>query len=42
VQLATMQALTRYRGTEYDLRTVEARPNALPQFKTKIDGLDIH
>ena len=42
VQLATLQALTRYRGTEYDLRRVAARPNALLQFKTEIDGLDIH
>ncbi len=42
VQLATLQALTRYWGTDYDLRRVEARLNALPQFKTEIDGLDIH
>src|SRR5262245_3300141 len=42
VQLATLQALMRYWGTEYDLRRVEARLNALPQFKTTIDGLDIH
>jgi pimeloyl-ACP methyl ester carboxylesterase len=42
VQLATMQALVRYWGTEYDLRRVEARLNALPQFLTEIDGLDIH
>ena len=42
VQLATMQALVRYWGTEYDLRRVERRLNALPQFLTEIDGLDIH
>src|SRR5690242_14415293 len=42
VQLATMQALARYWATEYDWRKVEARLNALPQFVTTIDGLDIH
>jgi pimeloyl-ACP methyl ester carboxylesterase len=42
VQLATTQALARYWGTEYDWRGVEARLNALPQFITEIDGLDIH
>ena len=42
VQLATMQALARYWGTEYDWRKAEARLNALPQFITEIDGLDIH
>jgi pimeloyl-ACP methyl ester carboxylesterase len=42
VQLATMQELVRYWGTEYDLRRVEARLNAVPQFITEIDGLDIH
>ncbi len=42
VQLATMQALASYWGTEYDWRKVEARLNALPQFITEIDGLDIH
>jgi pimeloyl-ACP methyl ester carboxylesterase len=42
VQLATMQALARCWGTEYDWRKVEARLNALPQFITEIDGLDIH
>ncbi len=42
VQLATVQALARYWGTEYDWRKVEARLNALPQFITEIDGLDIH
>jgi pimeloyl-ACP methyl ester carboxylesterase len=42
VQLATMQALVRYWGSEYDFRRVEARLNALPQFLTEIDDLDIH
>jgi pimeloyl-ACP methyl ester carboxylesterase len=42
VQLATVQALARYWGTEYDWRKCEARLNALPQFITEIDGLDIH
>jgi pimeloyl-ACP methyl ester carboxylesterase len=42
VQLATTQALARYWGTEYDWRKCEARLNALPQFITQIDGLDIH
>ena len=42
VQLATMQKLARYWATEYDWRKVEARLNALPQFITEIDGLDIH
>src|SRR5215207_3191332 len=42
VQLATIQALARYWGTDYDLRRFEARLNALPQFMTEIDGLDIH
>src|SRR5215211_14207 len=42
VQLATMQALVRYWETEYDFRRLEARLNALPQFMTEIDGLDIH
>jgi pimeloyl-ACP methyl ester carboxylesterase len=42
VQLATIQALARYWGREYDWRKVEARLNALPQFITEIDGLDIH
>jgi pimeloyl-ACP methyl ester carboxylesterase len=42
VQLATMQALVDYWGTEYDLRRIETRLNALPQFLTEIDGLDIH
>jgi pimeloyl-ACP methyl ester carboxylesterase len=42
VQLATTQALARYWATEYDWRKVEAKLNALPQFITEIDGLDIH
>src|SRR5215831_881318 len=42
VQLATMQELARYWATEYDWRRCEARLNALPQFMTEIDGLDIH
>jgi len=42
VQLATMKELARYWATEYDWRKVEARLNALPQFITTIDGLDIH
>ncbi len=42
VQLATIQELARYWATEYDWRKVEAWLNALPQFITEIDGLDIH
>src|SRR5579863_8973541 len=42
VQLATMQRLARYWATEYDWRKCEARLNALPNFITEIDGLDIH
>jgi pimeloyl-ACP methyl ester carboxylesterase len=42
VQLATMQKLIQYWGTEYDFSRVEARLNAFPQFITEIDGLDIH
>ncbi len=42
VQLATMQALARYWGTEYDWRKCEAKLNALPQFVTEVDGQDIH
>jgi pimeloyl-ACP methyl ester carboxylesterase len=42
VQLATIQELARYWGTDYDWRKIEARLNALPQFTTEIDGLDIH
>jgi pimeloyl-ACP methyl ester carboxylesterase len=41
-QLAKIQALVRYWGTDYDWRKAEAKLNALPQFVTKIDGLDIH
>jgi pimeloyl-ACP methyl ester carboxylesterase len=41
-QLATMQKLARYWATEYDWRKVEARLNAVPNFMTEIDGLDIH
>ena len=37
-----MQALARYWATDYDWRKCEARLNALPQFITEIDGLDIH
>jgi pimeloyl-ACP methyl ester carboxylesterase len=40
--LATIQELARYWQTDYDWRKVEARLNALPQFVTEIDGLDIH
>ncbi len=42
VQLATMQALAHYWATDYKWRKVEAQLNALPQFITAIDGLDIH
>jgi pimeloyl-ACP methyl ester carboxylesterase len=42
VQLATMQKLAHYWANDYDWRKVEARLNALPQFVTTIDGLDIH
>ena len=42
VQLATIQELARYWTTEYDWRKAEARLNALPQFTTEIDGVDIH
>jgi pimeloyl-ACP methyl ester carboxylesterase len=42
VQLATIQALARYWATEHDWRECEAKLNALPQFMTEIDGLDIH
>jgi pimeloyl-ACP methyl ester carboxylesterase len=42
VPLATMQKLAHYWATEYDWRKVEARLNALPNFITEIDGLDIH
>ena len=42
VQLATLQALGRYWAAEYDWRRCEAKLNALPQFTTEIDGLDVH
>src|SRR5262252_2534639 len=42
VQLETIQKLARYWGTEYDWRKAESQLNALPQFMTEIDGLDIH
>jgi pimeloyl-ACP methyl ester carboxylesterase len=42
VQLATVQRLANYWATDYDWRKVEARLNALPNFITEIDGLDIH
>ncbi|HTW83946.1 MAG TPA: epoxide hydrolase [Candidatus Sulfotelmatobacter sp.] len=42
VPLALMQALAAYWATDYDWRTCEAKLNALPQFLTEIDGLDIH
>jgi pimeloyl-ACP methyl ester carboxylesterase len=42
VKLATMQQLVRYWQTDYDWRKIEARLNALPQFITEIDGVDIH
>jgi pimeloyl-ACP methyl ester carboxylesterase len=42
VRLATMQALARYWAKSYDWRKCEAKLNALPQFVTRIDGLDIH
>src|SRR6201991_4498831 len=42
VQEATMQELANFWATDYDWRTCEARLNALPQFKTEIDGVDIH
>ncbi len=42
VQLATLQALARYWSTDYDWRKCEARLNALPQFTTTIDGVEIH
>lgn len=41
-QLGKLQEIVRYWGTEYDWRKVEARLNALPQFVTEIDGVDIH
>jgi pimeloyl-ACP methyl ester carboxylesterase len=42
VQLATMRALARYWATDYDWRRCEERLNALPQFMTEIDGVDVH
>src|SRR3979490_2763276 len=42
VQLPTLQTPARYGGTDYDWRKCEAKLNALPQFITEIDGLDIH
>jgi hypothetical protein len=42
VRLATMHQLANYWQTEYDWRRIEAKLNALPQFVTKIDGVDIH
>ncbi|WP_372857155.1 epoxide hydrolase family protein [Sphingomonas sp.] len=42
VPLAMLQALARHWATDYDWRTVEARLNALPQFVTEVDGLDVH
>jgi pimeloyl-ACP methyl ester carboxylesterase len=42
VQLATLQELARYWTTDYDWRTAEAKLNALPQFTTEIDGVEIH
>ena len=42
VQLATMRALAQYWEKEYDFRRLEARLNALPQFATEIDGVEIH
>ena len=42
VQLATLQELARYWATDYDWRACEAKLNALPQFTTEIDGVNIH
>jgi pimeloyl-ACP methyl ester carboxylesterase len=42
VQMSTMQTLTSYWATEHDWRKCEARLNALPQFKTELDSIDIH
>ena len=42
VRLATLESVARYWATDYDWRKVEAKLNALPQFTTTIDGLDIH
>jgi pimeloyl-ACP methyl ester carboxylesterase len=42
VQLATIQALCRYWTADYDWRKCEAKLNALPQFTTELDGVDVH
>jgi pimeloyl-ACP methyl ester carboxylesterase len=42
VQLAALQQLARYWATEYEWRKAEAKLNALPQFTTELDGVDIH
>src|SRR5262245_38971841 len=42
VQLATIEALASYWASDYDFRRIEARLNALSQFTTEIDGIDIH
>src|SRR5436190_17176342 len=42
VQLATVQALARYWAEDYDFGRIAARLNALPQFTTEIDGVDVH
>ena len=42
VRLETMQELARHWATDYDWRDVEARLQALPQFITQVDGVDIH
>jgi pimeloyl-ACP methyl ester carboxylesterase len=42
VQLATLQALARHWASDYDWRACEAKLNALPQFTTEIDGVDLH
>ena len=42
VQLATLQELARYWATDYDWRRAESKLNALPQFTTEIDGVEIH
>src|SRR4051812_13775964 len=42
VQRATLQQLARYWATDYDWRKAEAKLNALPQFTTEIDGVEIH
>jgi hypothetical protein len=41
-KLAKLQELVRYWGTDYDWRKAEAKLNTFPQFKTRIDGVDIH